>query len=37
MKRIAFNSNIKDTAEVGQGIIDISKIHVITEDAFFTV
>jgi hypothetical protein len=37
MKRIAFNSNIKDTAEVGHGITDINKTNPITEDLFFTV
>ena len=36
MKKITTNSNIKDTAEVGHGIIDINKTNPITEDAFFT-
>jgi len=36
MKSINSKSNIKDTAEVGQGIIDINKTNAITEDAFFT-
>lgn len=36
MKVINSKSNIKDTAEVGQGIIDINKTNAITEDAFFT-
>jgi hypothetical protein len=37
MKTVNSKSNIKDTAEVGQGIIDINKTNVITEDPFFTI
>jgi len=36
MKTINSKANIKDTAEVGQGIIDINKKNVIAEDVFFT-
>ncbi|RXQ90427.1 hypothetical protein EO244_13575 [Ancylomarina salipaludis] len=36
MKKVTTNSNIKDIAEIGQGILDINKTHEITEDAFFT-
>lgn len=36
MKTINSKANIKDTAEIGQGIIDINKRNAITEDAFFT-
>lgn len=36
MRKVNSSSNIKDTAEVGQGIIDINKTNAITEDAFFT-
>ena len=37
MRKINLKSNIKDTTEVGQGIIDINKINAITEDVFFTI
>lgn len=37
MNKVTTNSNIKDTAEVGQGIIDINEKNAITEDAFFTI
>ena len=36
MKTISAKSNIKETAEIGQGIIDINRTNAITEDAFFT-
>ena len=37
MKKVTSNSNIKDSAEIGQGIIDINKTHAIIEDPYFTV
>ncbi|MDE5423706.1 DUF6261 family protein [Ancylomarina sp. DW003] len=35
MKTVNSKSNIKDTAEIGQGIIDINTTNPIAEDAFF--
>ena len=37
MKTVNSKSNIKDTAEVGKGIIDINTTSPISEDAFFTI
>lgn len=37
MRKVSSNSNIKDTAEVGKGIIDINTTNPISEDAFFTI
>jgi hypothetical protein len=37
MKKVTSNSNIKDTAEVGKGIININTTNAISEDGFFTI
>ncbi len=37
MKKVSYYSNIKDTAEIGQGIIELNKTNTISDDPFFMV